>query len=616
MQKIRPSKQKNFIFLACTALLTILLYWPVIKAPFILDDYSSIVNNFSIRSLDLIRIYHFDPLRFIGYLSFALNYYFSRLNPLPYHIVNIAIHILFLSTSYLLFLKLWDTPAGKESRLSLKEKKYLSMGATLLLAVHPLNVFAVSYITQRLASLTGLFYIAAILFYIKMRLTKSTISRFINIALFIPCLLGALFTKQNSFTIFPVILLLEIICFKNYKKWQYFGTALLIMIIAFFALSFTGICDLAKIDHLTMETVKFSRLEYLTSQFSSLCFYLSQSLFPDRLALDYNHTIYSSLANSHVIIPGIILICIIIFAIRLGCHKNTRLASFGILFYFISISVESSIIPIRDTIFLHRTYLPNTGLFFSMVILAYYALKKINLPSDAIITIFCIIFFSLAVTTWKTNKIFQNPLKIWQQVLVCSPDNARAHASLGNILLSQGQLNQAAKHLVKAQSLQPRDYKNLNNIGLFYKKKGKYEKAIEIFNKVLSMKKNYINAYTNIGNTYVAMRKYQLAIEEYRKGYDYNKNNYKLLLNLGQTLAATAKHGDKKQLSEAMKFLNHAENINNMDPVVYYAKGIAYYNLNDLRAAGKQFKRALELRPGFKQALLFLNNINKIRQKK
>ena len=614
MKHVESSKKISLFFIASTAFLTVLLYWPVLKAPFLLDDYSSIVNNFIIRTLNLSGIYHFAPLRFIGYLSFALNYHFSKLNPVPYHIVNITIHFLFLCSAFLLFLTLWDTPAGKESNFSSKEKQYISMGTTLLLTVHPLSVFAISYVTQRLASLTGLFYITAILFYIKIRLEKPAIARIINIFMFVLCMTGALFTKQNSFTIFPVLLTLEIICFKNYKKWLATGTALMIAALTTLALLFTGIFNLDKINRLTIETAKFSRLEYLRSQLSSICFYLSQALFPDRLAIDYKHTIYSSWTSPHVLIPGIILICVIIFAIRLMYYPKIRLASFGIFFYFIALSVESSIIPIRDTIFLHRTYLPNAGLFFSIVILAYYALKKINLPAEIIVTFFSIIILVFAVTTWKTNKIFKDPLRVWQKVVDISPDNERGHASIGSILLPRGQYKIAERHLLKAQHLQPGDYKNLNNIGLIYKNTGRYKKAIEIFKKVLSMKKDFTNAYINIGNTYVAMKKYKLAIKEYRKAYNYNKHNYKMLINFGQTLAATASPGDKKQLAEAMKLLNQAESISDRDPILYYAKGIACYNLKEFDNAEKQFKRSLELSPGFKQAKIFINDINKIKE--
>jgi len=48
---------------------------------------------------------------------------------------------------------LWETPSGKEIRLSTNEKNLLALATVSILAVHPLSTFAVSYIVQRLAAL-------------------------------------------------------------------------------------------------------------------------------------------------------------------------------------------------------------------------------------------------------------------------------------------------------------------------------------------------------------------------------------------------------------------------------------------------------------------------------
>ena len=45
----------------------------------------------------------------------------------------------------------------------------------------------------------------------------------------------------------------------------------------------------------------------------------------------------------------------------------TRLISYGIFWYFITLLIESSIIPIEDVIFEHRVYLPSAGAFMAIV---------------------------------------------------------------------------------------------------------------------------------------------------------------------------------------------------------------------------------------------------------
>jgi len=43
----------------------------------------------------------------------------------------------------------------------------------------------------------------------------------------------------------------------------------------------------------------------------------------------------------------------------------SRLIAFGIIWFFLALSVESSFIPIEDVIFEHRLYLPSIGTFIA-----------------------------------------------------------------------------------------------------------------------------------------------------------------------------------------------------------------------------------------------------------
>jgi hypothetical protein len=48
--------------------------------------------------------------------------------------------------------------------------------------------------------------------------------------------------------------------------------------------------------------------------------------------------------------------------------KGYRLISFAIIWFFVTLSVESSIIPIRDVIYEHRVYLPSVGFGILMAV--------------------------------------------------------------------------------------------------------------------------------------------------------------------------------------------------------------------------------------------------------
>src|SRR5208283_2669984 len=122
--------------------------------------------------------------RYIGYLTFALNYRIHGLSVTGYHIVNIAIHIANSILVYFLVLLTFRTPyfrdwgLGTGNRFPDSDCRPLVPGPSSLVpffsaaifAVHPLQTEAVTYVFQRFASLVAFFYLLSLVFYIKARL--------------------------------------------------------------------------------------------------------------------------------------------------------------------------------------------------------------------------------------------------------------------------------------------------------------------------------------------------------------------------------------------------------------------------------------------------------------
>jgi len=53
-------------------------------------------------------------------------------------------------------------------------------------------------------------------------------------------------------------------------------------------------------------------------------------------------------------------------------YPQTRIITFGVLWFFITLSTESSIIPIIDVIFEHRVYLPSIGMLTAITIAVFW----------------------------------------------------------------------------------------------------------------------------------------------------------------------------------------------------------------------------------------------------
>ena len=57
---------------------------------FIFDDRNTIIENPFIRKLDITQIWNMSQGRFIGFLSFALNFHFHKFEVSGFHITNLV----------------------------------------------------------------------------------------------------------------------------------------------------------------------------------------------------------------------------------------------------------------------------------------------------------------------------------------------------------------------------------------------------------------------------------------------------------------------------------------------------------------------------------------------
>ena len=94
-------------------------------------------------------------------LSFALDYALGGLrNTLPYHLTNLAIHLLAGLALFGIVRRTLLLPRFRErfGRASVP----LALAVAVVWAVHPLQTESVTYVTQRYESMMGLFYLVAV----------------------------------------------------------------------------------------------------------------------------------------------------------------------------------------------------------------------------------------------------------------------------------------------------------------------------------------------------------------------------------------------------------------------------------------------------------------------
>src|SRR5208282_514200 len=98
-----------------------------------------------------------------------------------------------------------------------------------------------------------------------------------------------------------------------------------------------------------------------------------------------------------------------------------RLIGFGMLWFFITLSVESSVIPIADVIFEHRLYLPSAGAFIAIATSAFMVpvrygsgQKKMEKAVEIVLLLIIIV---LAGATYARNTVWQDKVRLWEDVV-------------------------------------------------------------------------------------------------------------------------------------------------------------------------------------------------------
>ena len=442
--------RKTVQYLVLLALI-LLCYGHTLDVPFYLDDNNSLRGNEAIQQVDLGTLWGLYAARIVGYLTFALDYAVHGYSLTGYHLVNILIHVLATFMAYQVALALLKTPR-LESMANEQAILWLPLITALIFAIHPLQIQAVTYIVQRLASLVALFYLSSLYCYLQFRLSKTPKKKIIFGFLLIISGCLALFTKQNAVTIPLVFLLLEWIFFNPQRKIIIAGAICTSIGLLGAYLLFPIVLNqelFAFISERTRETGLLSRIEYLSVQMYVLWSYILRFLLPVNLALIYEYAVPESFFSPGIFFPAVFHAGLILAAVL--NRKAFPLAAFGILFYYTAHLVESSIIPIRDFAFDHRTYLPNFGLclLVGSLVVAYLSRKPLT---KAVLLLVCLVVLLLVALTWSRNQLWRDPIAFLQHEVEINNDSFTSYCFLGEAYYSAGQLTEAISIFERAQS--------------------------------------------------------------------------------------------------------------------------------------------------------------------
>ncbi len=559
----------------------LLLYMPAIRGGFVWDDDAMLTNNIVLEKNGLYRSWftteqsNYWP---ITWTSYWLQHKVWGLNPTGYHVINVLIH----SACTLL---IWY--------ILMQLKIPCAWLAALIFAVHPVNVESVAWISQIKTILSMLFFLAALLCYLRFDEFGQPGMYWLAIGSFV---LGVL--SKGSIIALPLVLLM---C-----AWWLRGIISrrdLLRSAPFFAVSgvmscveiwFQYKCAIGKA---VVRTDSF--FARLAGAGQAVWFYIYKALLPINLSFVYPRwnidakSWFSYMPDAALLILlglcwwyrrrggrpllFMLLYCVVMLLPILGF--------FNIFFMMYSLVAD------------HYQYVSIIGVIALFVATGYHIAARLGKPGVAVGRI--LVLFVLAtfgMLTWHQCHIYKDAETLWRDTLSKNSSAWIAHNNLGVILLPQGKIDEAIGHYRLVIQATPNDAEAHNNMGRAFELQGRLDDAVSYYLRALEIKPDHAEAHSNLGNVLLQQGKIDQAISHQRQALQLRPNSAEMHNNLGNALQLQGR------FDEAISHYRYALQIKPNYADAYNNIGCTFFRQGKVDEAISHYRQALELKPDFAEA--------------
>ena len=395
------------------AALAVLAYLPSLGGGFHFDDYNVIVHYDTVHSWQALLDRASLGVRPLLKATYTFNWLFGG-----FDFFNIGIHAV---NAVLLFF------IGER----LFGDRRAAWIAALLFALHPAATEAVTYISGRSSSLMAVFYLGALLAYLRGAHWAVSSGLFI----------AAVATRETAVTLPAALLLCELcrnqqLSFKQIlqKQWPHWtllfaGAVFVLFNQRYFDLVAYGYGERSLGDNLITQV---GGISYLILRLVSLQGYNIDPALPT--LTEWSPT---------VVFQAFGLLSLLILGIA---NLRTRpWIGFGILWFFLQLAPTNSIVPRLDVANDRQLYLASWGLFLAI------CMQLRNLPrfaAGAVLILF-------AATSVARQLDYRSEITLWESSVALAPWNARGHNNLGYAYQLAGRTSQARREYEAALLFDP-----------------------------------------------------------------------------------------------------------------------------------------------------------------
>lgn len=426
------------------ALFVALVYWPGRGGGYVFDDFPNIVDNVALHvtTLDwhawVAALFSSEAgtlQRPLAMLSFAINHYFTGLDPMPMKLTNIAIHALnaCLVLGLVRRLLALALPQADATR-----REWAARFTAAAWALHPINLLAVLFVVQRMESLSHTFVFAGLWLYLlgrQRQLQGGSGWPLIALGILGGTGLGAL--SKESAVLLPLYAACVELCVLGFRDTSgrrdrrlLAGYLLVLVIPGLLAVAWLLPASLLPAAYATRD---FSLGERLLTEGRVVLDYLRWTLFPSLRQLSLYHddfVVSRGLLTPWSTLPALLGIAALL---TLAAWVRTRrpLIAVGLLWFVGAQLLTATFIPL-ELVYEHRNYFASLGICLALAELLLLAPTHASTRRIGALLAMTWLAALLATTNLRARE-WGDPYRLSASEVAKHPQSARAtyaHARL------------------------------------------------------------------------------------------------------------------------------------------------------------------------------------------
>jgi len=564
-------------------LVVFLVYARVGAAGFIWDDESHLTQNpCIIGPLGLADIWTSASAVYYPLVltTFWILHHFVGLNPLPYHILNVAFH----AASALL---LWRVLVQLRVRGAW-------LGAAIW-ALHPVLVQSVAWITEMKNTQSALFYLLAISCFLESRDRKRNgIFYWLTIFFFV-----AAITSKPSTVMLPVVLALCLWWREGGIKQRDLRLLLPFVLVSLLGSGWT-IWEQKFHSHAAGAEWVQTPLQRILVSADAIWFYLLKLIWPHPLIFIYPRwEVEPSRWFAWIPLAALLVVAAVLFI-----KRNTALRPVAFAFAYFVITLFP-VLDFFDVYFFrysfvsdHFQYLASMGPLALTGAAVVMAVEKIGIHRLAIQAASTLgILLVLGALTFHQSAKYHDLISLYQATLAQNPKCWMAEYNLGLALKNQGEVDQAIAHYRSAINIWP-DYVEAHyNLGGAYIEKGEFDEALAEYRRAIEIHPDEADSHNNYGSALRELKQFDRAEAEYKRALSLRPQYLDARLNLGSLLL------QRGRIAEAITNLETARRLQPNDATTHVTLALALMKNGQGSKAAAEFNHALQLAPDRVNAL-------------